>query len=146
MQVEINAKQGLILLAMAVGLTVASELVYVPVNPSFGGNPYNSQWLLSCAQSQNSLTEKSSADLLKQDPLEEFKESLNRQILSRFSSEIVQAAFGESEDDLQEGHYQIGDYTIDVKPLSSNIRVEITDAVTGNSTVIEVPYYRTGDK
>lgn len=141
---EVIAKPGLMLLTMTVGIIGASELVYVPVNPSFGGNPYNSQWLLSSAQSQNSLTE--SSQTVKQDPLEEFKESLNRQILSRFSSEIVQAAFGDGEEDLQEGHYQIGDYTIDVKPLTSNIQVIITDAVTGNNTVIEVPYYRTGDK
>jgi curli production assembly/transport component CsgF len=131
----------LVLSGVVVGITHASELVYVPDNPSFGGNPYNAQWMLSSAQSQNTLTEENNADPLKKDPLEDFKENLNRQILSRFSNEIVRAAFGDGGEDLQEGHYQIGDYAIDVKPLTSNIRVEITDAVTGNQTVIEVPYY-----
>jgi curli production assembly/transport component CsgF len=37
------------LLAMA----QASELVYTPVNPSFGGNPLNGTWLLGNAQAQN---------------------------------------------------------------------------------------------
>lgn len=31
----------------------ASELIYTPVNPSFGGNPLNGSWLLGSAQAQN---------------------------------------------------------------------------------------------
>ena len=32
----------------------ATELVYTPVNPSFGGSPLNGAWLLGNAQAQNS--------------------------------------------------------------------------------------------
>jgi hypothetical protein len=35
----------------------ATELVYTPINPSFGGNPLNGQFLLGIAQAQNSFTE-----------------------------------------------------------------------------------------
>ena len=31
----------------------ATELVYTPVNPAFGGNPLNGTWLLNNAQAQN---------------------------------------------------------------------------------------------
>lgn len=119
----------------------ASELFYVPTNPSFGGNPNNAAWLMNSAVSQNELSDMENKDVFNRDPLQEFKENLNRQILNRFSSEIVQAAFGESQDDLKEGTYQIGDFIVDVRPLNSNIRVVITDNGTGNQTVIEVPYY-----
>jgi curli production assembly/transport component CsgF len=119
----------------------ASELMYIPANPSFGGNAANASWLMNSAQSQNELTEEDGKDVFNRDPLQEFKDNLNRQILSRFSSEIVQAAFGDSKEDLQEGTYQIGDFVVDVKPLNSNIRIIVTDNATGNQTVIEVPYY-----
>ena len=29
----------------------ATEIVYTPINPSFGGNPLNGTWLLNNAQS-----------------------------------------------------------------------------------------------
>lgn len=39
-----------LLLSCAAG---ATELVYTPVNPSFGGSPLNGSWLLGNAQSQD---------------------------------------------------------------------------------------------
>jgi curli production assembly/transport component CsgF len=36
----------------AVGGAAASELVYKPVNPTFGGDPLNGNWLLSQATAQ----------------------------------------------------------------------------------------------
>ncbi|MEO3997431.1 curli assembly protein CsgF [Mesorhizobium sp. CAU 1732] len=36
----------------SIGAASASELVYRPVNPSFGGDPLNGNWLLSQATSQ----------------------------------------------------------------------------------------------
>ena len=44
---------------------LASELVYCPINPAFGGNPLNYQWLLSSAQAQNKFREKSSFPTLR---------------------------------------------------------------------------------
>lgn len=43
-----------IALALATGSAVASQLVYTPVNPSFGGNPLNGTYLLNKAQAENS--------------------------------------------------------------------------------------------
>ncbi|MEI2297363.1 curli assembly protein CsgF [Ensifer sp. MJa1] len=36
----------------AAGSSAASELVYRPINPSFGGDPLNGNWLLSQATAQ----------------------------------------------------------------------------------------------
>ncbi|TPN01254.1 curli assembly protein CsgF [Mesorhizobium sp. B2-1-3A] len=36
----------------AIGTSTASELVYKPVNPTFGGDPLNGNWLLSQATAQ----------------------------------------------------------------------------------------------
>lgn len=120
----------------------AGEQIYTPINPSFGGSPLNAQWLLSSAQTQNCYTEKRSAELSSRSPVESFKESLNRQILSRFASQIVATAFGEEgTDPLVEGSYQIGDFTIEVKPDARTISIVVIDIVDGSETVIEIPYY-----
>jgi curli production assembly/transport component CsgF len=37
---------------LATGAVSASELVYKPINPSFGGDPLNGNWLLSQATAQ----------------------------------------------------------------------------------------------
>ncbi|MBU0583133.1 MAG: curli assembly protein CsgF [Alphaproteobacteria bacterium] len=37
---------------MLAGSAAASELVYQPTNPSFGGDPLNGNWLLSQATAQ----------------------------------------------------------------------------------------------
>ena len=122
---------------------IAGELKYAPTNPSFGGNPYNAQWLMSEAQAQNEYEAKKDFNLPSRDPLEDFKESLNRQILSKLSREIVAGAFGDTTGaaSLQEGSYQIGDYMIEITPKTDVISIMIMDDATGNQTVIEIPYY-----
>jgi curli production assembly/transport component CsgF len=40
-------------LAMPASTAFADDLVYTPVNPSFGGNPFNSSHLLGVANAQN---------------------------------------------------------------------------------------------
>ena len=37
--------------------TRAQDFVYKPINPAFGGNPYNYGWLLSQAEAQNTFEE-----------------------------------------------------------------------------------------
>ena len=121
----------------------ATELVHTFVNPNFGGNPYNASWLLSSAQLQDKTGEKTSSYSYKaSNPLDDFTDSINRQILSRLSSKLVTQIFGESE--LEEGHYEIGDYTIDVIPADQGLRIEISDPSTGGTTTIELPYYSGG--
>ncbi|MCK5278996.1 MAG: curli production assembly protein CsgF, partial [Cyclobacteriaceae bacterium] len=44
---------GIFLLALFQVATIAQDFVYQPVNPAFGGNPYNYSWLLGQAQAQN---------------------------------------------------------------------------------------------
>jgi curli production assembly/transport component CsgF len=122
-----------------INYTNAAELIYVPINPSFGGNALNAQWLANQAAAQNEFKEKEEETFFDMDPMERFEESLTRQILSRLSYRIIEKAFGESE--LESGHYEIGDYIIDVDTGGENIKVIINNPETGGSTIIEVPYY-----
>jgi len=125
------------LLLANTNMAPASELVYTPINPSFGGHPLNAQWLLDQAQAQNKFTEEG----WRRDPLEDFQDMLTRQILYRISRNVIDEAFGEYGEALQPGHYEVGSYTIDISTDGVVITVVITDIVTGNTTKIEVPYY-----
>ncbi|WP_068549789.1 curli production assembly/transport component CsgF [Thermosulfidibacter takaii] len=124
------------------GLARSSNLTFYFTNPSFGGNPMYGDFLLREAEMQNSFKEKSGGDFggyEPESPLTEFQDSLSREVLYRLSQKVVDEAFGE--DGVQEGHYQIGSYVIDVTPGSSGITINIKDISSGGSTTVQVPYY-----
>lgn len=136
-----TVKLALILAALFIATELqAQQLVFQFNNPSFGGNPYTGQWLLSEAQAQNTLEDdKKSSGALDKDPLQDFKDGLNRNILSQLSRKIMNSMFGEEE--LTQGHYEIGDYLIDITPGSDGINIQINDQTNGNATTVIVPYY-----
>jgi len=123
---------GALFLANA-NMAAASELVYTPINPSFGGSPLNAQWLMNSAEAQNRFEEEI-------DLMEEFEEMLNRQVLLRITRNIIIETFGE-EDVFYPGHYEVGNYAIDMSTDGVVITVVMTDMLTGESTTIAVPYY-----
>ncbi|MDX5435756.1 MAG: curli assembly protein CsgF [Pontibacter sp.] len=119
----------------------AQDLVYEPKNPAFGGNPYNYSWLQSSAQAQDKLKDPDAQDrsLFQRDPLQDFKESLNRQILNQLSRQLVVSQFGE--DGLRPGSYTVGNYQIDITEGGSGINIVIVDTGTGDQTTVTIPYY-----
>jgi curli production assembly/transport component CsgF len=123
------------------GKTYAQDFTYQPKNPAFGGNPYNYSWLMSSAQAQNDIKETSSSaySAYSTDPLKDFSESLNRQILSQLSRQIVAKQFGE--DALSAGTYVLGDYQIEVGDQADGLNITILDNKTGSQTTVSVPYF-----
>lgn len=123
-------------------VATATELVWAPLNPSFGGPSYNATWLMASAQAQNSYVE-TAAGYTRPDPFEDFGYDLERRYLSALSQKIIDEAFGE-EGLLPEGQtdvqYLIGDYTIDITS-NGQLTVVITDGVSGNSTTVAIPYF-----
>jgi curli production assembly/transport component CsgF len=123
------------------GKTYAQDFTYQPKNPAFGGNPYNYSWLMSSAQAQNDIKQTSSSTYspASTDPLKDFTESLNRQILSQLSRQIVAKQFGE--DALSAGTYVLGDYQIDVTDQTNGLNITILDNKSGSQTTVSVPYF-----
>lgn len=134
---RISVFMGIVLLCS--GALKAQDLTFEFINPAFGGNTFNYQWLLSSADAQNTFEEP--ADLLEfeADPLAEFTEDLNRQILNQLSRQLISEQFGEGT--LQDGNYLIGSYEISVTSGSTGITVTIVDLDTGGQTSITVPYF-----
>ena len=117
----------------------AQDFVYKATNPAFGGDTFNYNWLLSSAQAQNDITESISEETDPNAELDNFKESINSQILNEISSRIIQDQFGE--EGLQEGSYLLGNYQVDVGQGSGGMTIDILDVNTGAQTQVTVPYF-----
>lgn len=122
-------------------LSIASELVYKPINPSFGGAPLNGGFLLNSAQAQDKFKDPDATDRFSRDPFDNFTENLNRQVLNQIARRIVDQVF--EGDELGEGGSFVTDgFTIDI--ITSNpdvLVVEILDNTTSELTTIEIPYF-----
>ncbi|MEZ5069540.1 MAG: curli assembly protein CsgF [Bacteroidales bacterium] len=118
----------------------AQDFVYQPINPAFGGNPYNYTWLLGSAQAQNTHTEEDlSFGSYTDDPLADFQENIDSQILNEISKQLYTTQFGEN--GLEEGSYEFGSYQIEVSPTSEGMQIKIMDITTGSETTVIIPYY-----
>ncbi|PWW40426.1 curli production assembly/transport component CsgF [Idiomarina loihiensis] len=107
----------------------ATEIVYQPINPSFGGNPMNGSFLLQKAQSQNA----HSAPDADRSFVDRFREALERNIINSLTRRIADG-------EIVEGLYDTGEYTVEVvgQPDGSVV-VYITHNGSGEQTVITMP-------
>ncbi len=118
--------------AALAGPCSATELVYTPINPLFGGNPNNAPGLLAQANAQNGYKAPVRSDL------EAFNENLQRAILSRLSSQALTNLFGKNSN-LVPGSYDTGAYTITVTDIGNGIlKIDTTDKSTGSVVTFEV--------
>ena len=115
---------------------VASPLTYQPINPSFGGNPFNSAHLLGIANAQNKY--KDPTVVGSGSEAEVFAKQLQSRLLSALSNQIVDAIFGKNPQ--QSGIIKFGDQTIEFVRDLQNVTLTITDA-TGAITTIIVPIF-----
>jgi curli production assembly/transport component CsgF len=117
----------------------ASEIVWEAINPSFGGNPYNGTYLLNSAQLQKDAAKKAEqGSTSANNAATQFQESLNRLLLSRLASKILDSLYG-ANGELVPGNYEIGDYIINISQQNNTIVITLDDILTGGHTVIEIP-------
>ncbi|MFK7932758.1 MAG: curli assembly protein CsgF, partial [Saprospiraceae bacterium] len=82
-------------ICLAIGLigwnasATAQDFVYKPTNPAFGGDTFNYNWLLSSAEAQNSIDDPDFVARNSGSTLDDFAESLNRNLLSQLSRTLV---------------------------------------------------------
>lgn len=119
----------------------SQELVYEPVNPSFGGNSFNSAHLLAIANAQNDFERPESESSTSSD-LDRFIRSLQSRLLSSLSTQVANAIFGEDAQD--SGTIRFGDQTVSFVRTLDGIELTITDA-DGTVTVITIPTFESVD-
>jgi curli production assembly/transport component CsgF len=113
----------------------AQDMVYTPVNPTFGGNPFNSQHLLGIANAQNKFKDPSSTSTSSQADI--FARQLQSRLLSALSSQITDAIFGENAQ--EHGTVDFGGQTIEWNRGLDQVTLTITNDDTGEITTIVVP-------
>jgi len=129
----------------------AGDLVYQPINPSFGGNPGNSGHLLSIANAQRSATARDADDGnggftggtgdggtdVRDTRADLFVRQLEGRLLSALSAQVTEAIFGDVPQD--QGTVEFGDTTITFDRTPEAITLDIIDAIDGTTTTITVP-------
>ncbi|WP_312077228.1 curli assembly protein CsgF [Chryseobacterium sp.] len=115
----------------------AQQLVYKPINPAFGGDTFNYQWLLSSATAQNQFDDASSSYSSTSSSLGSFTDSLNRQLLSQLSTKLFGNQFGEG--DLKPGTYIFGSMYLEVTQANGGLLIKILNTGTGEQSEIIIP-------
>ena len=120
-------------------LTAASQqLTYKPLNPAFGGDTFNYNWLISSANAQNGFT----ADQNRreeQSDLERFGENINSQLLSQISRAVLQNQIEGLGDFTEEGSFTYGTLAIEVFESNEGLVINILDTSNGEQTQVIIP-------
>ena len=107
------------------GIGFAQQLVYTPVNPAFGGDPFNYTWLLNSANAQN--------------PFQNEQLDLNSLGglggLNNFGKQFGQ--FGNETPPL--GTSREGNFEYEVFESTEGLVINVLDITTGEQTQIIVP-------
>ncbi|WP_406857184.1 curli assembly protein CsgF [Alsobacter sp. KACC 23698] len=126
----------------------ASQLVYQPVNPSFGGSPLNGNWLQSEASAQNeftrreqhrsqlnsALSQSTSSTQNQLTPGQLFARQLQSQLYSSLANKITQSIFGENAQ--QNGTFAFEGTVISFNRIGSNVQVTIDDGQSVTSVTV----------
>ncbi len=115
----------------------SQNLVYKPMNPFFGGDTFNYQQMLAEANAQNDFKEDTGFDFSQPTDLENFTESLNRQLLNSLSQDLFQQQFGDQ--GLGVGTFVFGSLVVDVSQTTGGLLINILDTKTGEQTQITIP-------
>lgn len=119
------------------GICSAQQYTYKPLNPAFGGDTFNYNWMLSSATAQNKL--KDPGEQRRQESeLEQFGNNLNKQLLSQISRQLLQNQLGGLNFD-QEGTFTYGSLNIEIFQSDEGLVINILDTSTGEETQVIVP-------
>jgi curli production assembly/transport component CsgF len=113
----------------------ASDLVYTPNNPSFGGNPFNSSHLLGVANAINRYKDPSA--ISSSDPAAQFLRTLQSRLLSALATQITDIIFGENAQ--TSGLIKFGDQEIAFVRGIESVTLTISNNADGSVTEIVVP-------
>ena len=130
----------IILLFFAVSGISAQQIVYKPINPAFGGDTFNYQWLLSSANAQNQFDDGDNkfGNLLDDfNSMDSFTQSLNRELLSQLTGKLIDDKFGNG--GIAPGKYMFGSLFLDVSEASQGLVINILDTQTGEQSQIIIP-------
>ncbi|MYL23670.1 curli production assembly protein CsgF [Halomonas alkaliantarctica] len=119
------------LLIAAPALATAGELIYKPINPSFGGDPFVGSYLLGKAQSQDTNTDPDARRSQPLSPTARLVQSLESRLISQLISDVGSG-------DIGEGSFDSDDFGVVVRDDGGQLTVQVVDKLTGDVTTINV--------
>lgn len=131
---KITASSALATIILATTLPLnanAGELIYTPINPSFGGDPFMGSYLLGKAQSQDTNTDPNTRGIESLSSTERLIQSLESRLISQLISDVGAGNVGE-------GSFDSGDFSVVVRDEGGQLIVRVIDKVTGDVTNISV--------
>ncbi|HUH60079.1 MAG TPA: curli assembly protein CsgF [Candidimonas sp.] len=142
---EYRLRSALMLVSLALASqAAATELVYYPFNPSFGGSPLNGSVLLNSALATNKHTapdlDEDRFGIEQKTPLQRFNESLEQNILSRLSA-AASSRIMDANGRFIPGLLETENFIINVVVSATNpndLTITTTDKLTGATTVFHV--------
>jgi len=96
--------------------------------------------MLNNATSQNTF-DRPSTEEDEDQFLNDFTQSLERQLLSYISREIFDAQFDPNQQGLEEGTFQFGNFLVDITDGVEGLIISINDFSSGGTTQITVPFF-----
>jgi curli production assembly/transport component CsgF len=115
----------------------ASEIVYTPINPTFGGNALNSSQLqyVATAQKPNAPTTKSATT--QQSTAYQFLQMLQSQLYASLANSVSNAITGQNAQ--ATGTIKLDTMQVSWSTQTDGKHVSITDSSTGQITEIVIP-------
>lgn len=123
--------------AVAMALVTASvsvfagDLVYRPLNPSFGGDPFMGSYLLGKAQAQDTNTDPNTRRTEPLSATDRLVQSLQSRLISQLIGDI-------SSGDLDQGSFDSEEFSVVIEDQGGLINLRIIDKITGDVTNISV--------
>ncbi|AEH00141.1 curli production assembly/transport component CsgF [Lacinutrix sp. 5H-3-7-4] len=119
-------------------VAMAQQFSYKPLNPAFGGDTFNYNWLLSSANAQNGFTQPR-AETEEESELDRFGEQLNQQVLSQISRALLAQQVDAVGDFNEEGTFTFGSLNVEVFESDEGLVINILDTLNGEQTQVIVP-------
>lgn len=121
-------------LIVGAGAAVAGELIYRPINPSFGGNPLLGNHLLNKAQAQDTKKDPNAPDFGRFSEVDFFLQDLRADLINRAIDDAVDP------DNSQERQSVINNPSLNITLESDGLggfRMTIFDKTTRETTTID---------
>ncbi|MFN7055067.1 curli assembly protein CsgF [Hyphomonas sp.] len=115
---------------------LAQQLVYAPINPSFGGDSFNSSHLLAIANAQNTYRDPN-APSVSNSQMDQFLRQLQSRLLSSLAAQVNDAIFGPNPQ--ESGTITFGDQIITFVRGLDSVTLTIKDLSTGTVTEVIIP-------
>ena len=117
----------------------ASEVVYTPINPTFGGNPLNASQLqyVATAQKPNQPTTASTTASAQQSTSQQFLQMLQSQLYASLASSVSSAITGQNAQ--ASGTIKLNTTQVTWYTALDGKHITMTDTSTGQVTQIVIP-------